>query len=106
MRLSSENKVKTAKRILEFRSRLWVCAGGVSRGGVNLKAHLYECVAPAFYKGPAYDDDQPGYQGLHFTCSFYMSMRWNDPIEFVFNGNEIHVKVVDPTIRNLYRAMR
>lgn len=106
MRLSSEHKVKTAALVIFFQSRLWVCTGSRSRGQMNLGATLSECVPAGLYEGPEYDDDKPGYQGMRFTCQRFMTMRWNGELNFVFTGREISVKIVDPSEKNLYRAMR
>ena len=100
------NDVPTARAIINFQSRKWVCTGSVSRGSINLSAELCECVAPGLYRGPAYDDDSISYQGLHFTCRYYMTLRWDEPIEFVFTGREIRVKISTPHEKNLYKAMR
>lgn len=105
-KLSSDNEVKTAKTIIDFRGKLWVCSGSCSQNMTWLHANLYECVPAAFYKGPAYDDDKPGYQGMLFTCSYFKNLRCNSPLEYVFTGLQIEVKIVNPFETNLYRAMR
>lgn len=105
-KLSSDNKVKTAETIIDFRGKLWVCAGSASRGHTYLRANLYECVPAGLYKGADYDDDKPGYQGMRFTCSYFKNLRCNSPLEYVFTDLQIMVKIVNPFETNLYRAMR
>lgn len=106
MGLSSESKVKTARAIIDFRSKLWVCTSSISRGAVNLSATLNRCVAAGLYRGPAYDEDSNSYEGLHFTCSHFMSLRWSEPQAYVVTGHEITIKISPPHEKNLYKALR
>lgn len=96
----------TAKTIIDFKGKLWVCSGSCSQNMTWLHANLVECVPAAFYKGPAYDDDKPGYQGLRFACSHFKNLRCNSPLEYVCTDLQIMVKIVNPFETNLYRAMR
>lgn len=105
-KLGGEHDVKVAKRILDFRSRFWVCTGSTSRGFVYLSATLDECVAAEFYRGSAYDDESASYKGLRFVCSHFMNTRWGDALEFVFTGRQINLKTIRSDEKNLYRAMR
>ena len=96
----------TAKRIIDFQSKFWVCAGSLSWGSTYLCGDLFECVPAGLYKGPAYEKDKPEYQGLRFTCSHFMTLRWSEPQEFVFTDLQVVVRIVNPFEKNLYRAMR
>jgi hypothetical protein len=104
-KLSSDNKVKTAKKIIDFIGGFYVCTGSVSQL-TYLQATLNECVPAGLYDGPEYDDESGTYQGLHFTCSHFMDTRWSEPVEFVFTGRTIIAKIVNPHEKNLYRAWR
>lgn len=106
MGLSSESKVKKARAIIDFRSKVWVCTSSISRGAVNLSATLNRCVAAGLYSGPAYDEDSNSYEGLHFTCSHFMSLRWSEPQAYVVTGHEITIKISPPHEKNLYKALR
>ena len=106
MGLSSETKVKTARAIIDFCGKLWVCTSSISRGSINLQATLCECVPAGLYRGPAYDEDSNYYEGLHFTCSHFMSLRWSEPQAYVITGRKINIKISDPHEKNLYKAMR
>lgn len=106
MGLSSESKVKTARAIIDFRSKLWVCVGSAYQYMRALHADLHECVPAGLYLGPAYDEDSNSYEGLHFTCSHFMSLRWSEPQAYVVTGHEITIKISPPHEKNLYKALR